>query len=326
MISSSCPIHMPTVSVVIPTFNRSHYLKMAIQSVLNQTYQDFQIIVVDDGSTDNTAEVLEQYQQDKRVNCLFRTHTDRCTARNAGIEIARGRYVAFLDSDDVWLPQKLEQQVVFLDRNPEIALVHGLVEMMDPSGGFLPEETSKLRKLYDQTQRRGEDYNGLSVRAVLFTSTLVVRKECLDQVGYFDPKAVLREDLDLCLRIAKSGRIGFLGWDPIVRYRYRGAGGHADPAVLHAYLHIFKKNMAFLEKEGLSKNDHTAYQHFLIYSADCYYLLSELEKFRKAALRAIRYSYKCIFNFRLMRHFFISFFPSRLFIFFHRVKPAFKNS
>lgn len=313
------------VSIIIPTYNAAPFLSEAINSVLSQTYTDFELIVVDDGSTDGTSEILNLYQHDNRVRCLFRTHTDRCTAKNIGIENARGQYVAFLDSDDVWLPHKLEQQVIFLDLNPDIALVHGLVEMMDPSSGFLPEETSKLRKLYDQTQRRGEDYNGLSVGAVLFTSALVVRKECLDQVGYFDPKAALREDLDLCLRIAKSGRIGFLGWDPIVRYQYRGLEGHYDPAVLHAYLQVFQKQITLLESTNQVLIHRKAYRNFLLQMADCYYALNELENTRAFSLRAIRFDPLCLLRFSTIRNILMSFVSIRILHFIRSVKSAFIN-
>ena len=316
----------PKVSVVIPTYNQARFVKDAVDSVLTQTYQDFELIVADDGSTDNTAEILKSYQQDSRVRCLFEIHTDRCTTKNIGIKSARGRYIAFLDSDDVWLPEKLEKQIAFLDQHPEIALVHGFVEMIDSTGRFLSPETSKLHKLYEKAQKRGEDYTGLSIGAVLFTSTLMVRKECLDQVGYFDPKTALREDLDLCLRITKNKNpIGFLGWDPIARYRYRGVEGHTDPGVLHAYLHIFQKNIALLKKENLLEKYKVAYRYFLLYSADCYYLLNEVDKFREVSLQAIRFDYKCLFNFQLMRHFLMSFFPSRLSVLFHEIKNQLKS-
>lgn len=315
----------PKVSIIIPTYNAAPFLSEAINSVLNQTYTDFELIVVDDGSTDGTSEILNLYQHGNRVRCLFRTHTDRCTAKNIGIENARGYYIAFLDADDVWLPHKLEQQVVFLDRNPDIALVHGLVEMMDPSSSFLPEETSKLRKLYDQAQRRGEDYNGLSVGAVLFTSTLVVRKECLDQVGYFDPRAALREDLDLCLRIAKNGRIGFLGWDPVARYRYRGLEGHNDPAVLHAYLHVFQKQIALLESMNQILFYKKAYRNFLLQMADCYYALNELESARGLSLQAVRFDPLCLLRFSTIRNILMSFVSIRLLHFIRGAKSAFIN-
>ena len=315
----------PKVSIIIPTYNTAQFLSEAIDSVLNQTYTDFELIVVDDGSTDNTVEILKRYQQNSYIHCRFETHADRGTAKNVGLEMARGRYIAFLDADDVWLPDKLEKQVAFLDEHPQIALVHGFIEMMDLSGRFLPEETSKLRRHYEQTQKRREDYTGLSIKTMLFTSTSMVRKECCDQVGCFDPQADSREDFDFYLRIAKNQyQIGFLGWNPVARYRYRGAQGHNDPAVLRAYLHVFQKHIGLLEKEGLLKNYHTAYQHFLIYSADCYYLLNELEKFRKITWRAIQFDFRCIFNFRLMRHFLISFFPSWLFVIFHWIKSIFK--
>ena len=109
---------MPKVSVIIPTYNRSKYVTKAIDSVLAQTYRDFEIIVVDDGSTDNTKEVLKPYTD--RIKYLYQENTGVSAARNAGIRAAGGQWIAFLDSDDEWLPEKLSIQMDYLSRHNEI--------------------------------------------------------------------------------------------------------------------------------------------------------------------------------------------------------------
>ena len=109
---------MPEVSVIIPTFNYGRFLEQAIQSVLGQTFQDFELIVVDDGSTDDTREVLARFESDRRVRCLFQANRGDAAARNTGILNAGGRYVAFLDSDDYWMPEKLERQLGIMRSDP----------------------------------------------------------------------------------------------------------------------------------------------------------------------------------------------------------------
>lgn len=101
---------IPTVSVVIPTYNRAHLVGRAIQSVLNQTYQDFEIIVVDDGSTDNTEEVVKSFNDPRIRYIRHDQNRGGSAARNTGIKMARGEYIAFQDSDDEWLPEKLESR------------------------------------------------------------------------------------------------------------------------------------------------------------------------------------------------------------------------
>ena len=112
------PEKNPTVSIIIPTYNRAHLIGRAIQSVLNQTYQNFEIIVVDDGSTDNTEEMIKEFQKhDKRIKYIrHEKNRGGAAARNTGIKVARGEYIAFQDSDDEWLPEKLEKQMDVFQR------------------------------------------------------------------------------------------------------------------------------------------------------------------------------------------------------------------
>src|SRR4030042_587586 len=120
---------MPKVSVIITTYNRVHFVCEAIDSVLNQTFKDFEIIVVDDGSTDNTKEALKRYS--KNIFYIYQSNKGRSQARNTGLKVAKGDYIAFLDDDDIWVPHKLEKQVAFMDSNPNIGLVHTITEVID---------------------------------------------------------------------------------------------------------------------------------------------------------------------------------------------------
>ncbi len=113
---------MPTVSVIIPTYNRRAYVQEAIDSVLAQTYTDYEIIVIDDGSTDGTGEALRERYGDKIIY-EWQENQGLSAARNRGIESSRGQYIALLDSDDLWMPEKLERQVACLSQHPEVAMV-----------------------------------------------------------------------------------------------------------------------------------------------------------------------------------------------------------
>ena len=117
----------PTVSIIIPTYNRAHLIDRSIQSVLNQTYQDFELIVVDDGSTDNTEDIIRQFQEkDKRIKYIKHDkNKGGSAARNTGIKNSRGEYIAFQDSDDEWFPEKLEKQIEIIEcTDPKVGIVY----------------------------------------------------------------------------------------------------------------------------------------------------------------------------------------------------------
>ena len=126
----------PTVSAIILTYNRANLIEKAIKSVLKQTYQDFEIIVVDDGSTDNTGEIIRGFK-DKRVKYIkkYKENKGSSVARNIGIKVARGKYIALLDSDDEWLPEKLDKQIKILqDGSPELGVVYSNSYYIDENG------------------------------------------------------------------------------------------------------------------------------------------------------------------------------------------------
>lgn len=206
--SRKMPSAPPLVSVVIPTFNRAKVVTRAIDSVLEQTYRNREVLVVDDGSTDDTADVLRSYRD--RIVYIQQKNTGPSAARNRGIRESKGEFIAFLDSDDLWLATKLERQVGLLtDAGPETpcCLCDSLIRM--PGG--------QERSSFDIALLRPREPEGLwlnpamvlATRFVLFSQAVLVRREFLLDCGGYDERLRLMEDHDLALRLALRGPWAF---------------------------------------------------------------------------------------------------------------------
>ncbi len=198
---------MPAVSVVIPTYNRRNWICATVESALAQTVTDLEVIVVDDGSSDGTADLLTSTFANRiRVERLPHNQ-GRSTARNVGWAIARGDLVAFLDSDDLWLPAKLQRQIPCFD-NPDVVLVHCRVGKTDHTGCRLDEESRNLEHEFDLARTRGYGYGGITETwCRMYTSAVVVRRELLRTTGGFDARLSNFEDWDLLWRIARLGKV-----------------------------------------------------------------------------------------------------------------------
>jgi glycosyltransferase involved in cell wall biosynthesis len=204
----------PRVSVVIPTYNRAGYLAEAIDSVVAQSHDSCEILVADDGSEDETPDVLARYGGD--IVFVKLEHSGLLGAvRNAGLRRARGELVAFLDSDDIWLPEKLERQISVLDRNPSVGLVCSNAVVIDQNGNqirdfYLRPEQGSSGKVLEQL---------LDVNFVIVSSA-VVRRELIDQAGGFREDVRLRgiEDYDLWLRVSAVSEVVYLP-EALLQYR-----------------------------------------------------------------------------------------------------------
>ncbi len=205
---------MSLVSVIIPTFNRAGWVTEAVASVLVQTYRDFELLVVDDGSTDATLEALAPFYRHIEV---LRTARRRgvAAARNLGIAAARGKWLAFLDSDDLWLPDKLARQMAFLEKHPEL-LVCQTDEIWVRNG---------VRVNAPVTHRKvgGDIFFPSLERCLVSPSAVVLHRRLLDEVGWFDETLPAAEDYDLWLRVTWRYPVGLLP-EPLVVKR----GGHPD--------------------------------------------------------------------------------------------------
>jgi glycosyltransferase involved in cell wall biosynthesis len=188
---------MPKISVVIPTYNAMIYLPQTVAGLLNQTFEDFEAIVINDGSSDETEQWVSKIK-DPRIKLISQNNKGLAGARNAGIAQASGEYIAFLDADDLWEPTKLEKQVHVLDKYPEVGLVYTWVAYIDEKG----ESTGKVVKY----QAEGDVWKNLLERNLVECgSVAMVRRSCFDTVGVFDwnlSSFNVNEDWDMWLRIA----------------------------------------------------------------------------------------------------------------------------
>jgi glycosyltransferase involved in cell wall biosynthesis len=197
------------VSVVIATYNMGRYLPQAVQSVLAQTYANVEIQIVDDGSTDDTAHVVRRWEADERVHVHRQPNGGQAQARNRGVALSRGRYVAFLDADDEWLPHKLSRQMpLFAD--PQVGVVYSDYERMDGEGRALTKSPTKMY--------RGRVSGALLIDNFVNFQTAVVRRECLERHGAFDESVRMGDDYDLFLRLSAYYEFDFVP-ETTVRYR-----------------------------------------------------------------------------------------------------------
>lgn len=185
------------VSVIIPTFNCDRYITQAIDSVLTQTYPDYEIIVIDDGSTDKTHQVLEPYLE--KIRYIYQDNQGVSVARNRGIESAQGELVAFLDSDDLFLPEKLAHQVAIFDEAPELGIVHSGWRRVNQDADTIKDEEPwhSIPKLDLETWLRWKPIGTMG--------TLMFRRHWLLEAGGFQAGLGHAEDVDLLLRLALRG-------------------------------------------------------------------------------------------------------------------------
>lgn len=200
---------MPTVSVIIPAYNCESYIAETITSVLRQTYQDFEIIVIDDGSSDQTANIAASFGPPVRL--IQQTNGRVCKARNHGIREAKGQYICLLDHDDFWFPDKLERQVREFEQHPDVGIVYGsfILWHANPGDGRFPSPESYDLSIYpDEVDAdfSGWIYHQFLLDCWMLTSTAMFRAEVFANCGTFDESLSYSEDWELWLRIAREYR------------------------------------------------------------------------------------------------------------------------
>jgi glycosyltransferase involved in cell wall biosynthesis len=201
-----------TVSVLMPVYNTERYVGQAVQSILDQTFQDFELVAVDDGSTDRSADVVGRYaEQDARIRFVCAAHRGLTATRNETLDRAKGRYVAVMDADDISLPDRLARQVEYLDTHPECVLVGCRVQLMDPAG-------RPLRVVNVETTHAEIEGANLSFDRFIANNGYMARRQAVCDVGRYRQEFPLAEDRDLYLRLAERGRLANI---PGVLYKYR---------------------------------------------------------------------------------------------------------
>jgi glycosyltransferase involved in cell wall biosynthesis len=201
------------VSVLMPAYNARRYLAEAIDSILAQTFRDFELVIVDDGSTDDTPEILKRYAaQEPRVRIVSRPNTGISGALNDGLETCRAPLVARMDADDVAEPQRLERQVAYMDAHADCVLLGSDVLLIDPAG--LPIGIDQNQPAHEEIERQLLRGRGGAV----YHPSAMMRRHAIDRVGRYRAAFNDSEDLDLFLRLAEIGRVANLP-EPLLRYR-----------------------------------------------------------------------------------------------------------
>ncbi|NJM90675.1 MAG: glycosyltransferase [Hydrococcus sp. RU_2_2] len=215
---------VPMISVVMPAYNASRYVGQAIESVLQQIFTDFELLIIDDGSTDGTLILTNQYAlRDRRIKVLSQTNQGVSATRNRGVQMAKGQFMAFLDADDLWLPDKLAAHIEHFQANPNLAVSFSRVEFISPDGERTGQvSTSRLVNL------KPEDF--LYENPTTTMSNLIVRSEVFAQIGGFAEDMSYSEDLEWLFRAICHKRQGHPPWqieglDRILMYYRASPGG-----------------------------------------------------------------------------------------------------
>ncbi len=278
---SECPATVTTISVIIPAYNYGRFLRDAIDSALAQTCPALEVIVVDDGSTDDTPQILNSYGH--RIVVIRQENLGTSSARNAGIAAARGEYVSFLDSDDIWRPRKLECDAARFALDPTLGMVHCGVETFDHAGRTLSVSLTGLEGWIAPDLLRLD-------RDVITApgSNLTVRKAVAEEVGGYDPGLLQAEDWDFCYRIACRYRAGFVP-EVLVRYRQHGGGNHLNiPRMEKDMLKALEKAFQSPDLAVQSLRKH-AYGRVHRILAGCYFESREPRLFLRHGYKSVRY-------------------------------------
>jgi glycosyltransferase involved in cell wall biosynthesis len=270
-----------TISVVIPTYNHAAYLREAIDSALAQTLPPLEVIVVDDGSTDDTAAVLRCYGD--RIRTIRQANAGVAAARNAGVAAVIGDYIAFLDSDDVWALDKLERQAARFKADPRLGLVHGGVELVDAAGVTRSVVLHGLNGWVAADMLRFDRIVIAGPGSNIMVPTRVAR-----EIGDFDSRLPPSEDWDFCYRVAVRYLIGYV---PAVVLRYR-----QHPAGLHLNIRRMENGMMLALDKAFASDDPAvqnlrkhAYGRLHRILAGCYFEQRQRRAFAAHVVSSLRY-------------------------------------
>jgi glycosyltransferase involved in cell wall biosynthesis len=269
-----------SVSVVIPTYNYGRFISQAIRSVLDQTSPPSEIIVVDDGSTDETKAVVDRF--DALVRYIHQSNAGVCDARNRGVAEATSELIAFLDADDTWEPTNLEKHLARFESDDEPGLVHsGLREFDDKTG-----ETIQLY-LDGSEDNVAESlllWDGPTI--VRPGGAITVSRQAFDYVGGFDTRMTVGEDWDFCFRVARSFKVGFVA-EPLVNYRNHGAGAHHNVENMERGMLLFYEKAFASDDHEILKLRRRAYGDFHKVMSGSYFHSRQLRKFLLHAAKSI---------------------------------------
>lgn len=227
------------VSIIIPVYNGEKYIADTIQSVIDQTYKNWELIIVDDGSTDNTADVVKQFN-DSRISYIKKNNTGVSDTRNLGATISKGEILCFLDADDIWLPENLEKKVEKLITEPKGVLVYSSMFLWDERNDY---------KTCKTTKKIVEDDWGKFRRLMVPTipSSAIIKRDYFFEAGMFDTNISTSADFDLTIRLRELGEFIYLE-EPLVLYR-------CHPSQMHNNIALYKHDMIYILKKYKSNTN-----------------------------------------------------------------------
>ncbi len=240
---------MPLVSVILPTYKRPDYFREALNSVINQTFSDYEIIVIDDGTPgDENKEICDAFPKVKYHKIT--NSGGPIIPRNTGLALAKGKYIAFLDDDDIWLPEKLSLQVDTLENNPDYGLVHGYCKVIDNEGNKTGEIVGRLR---DSRLKHGYVFDRMVGNFTVMLSSALIKKEIIEKTGPFDESIpAAGEDMEFFTRIAFYTQFFYLD-RPLLFYRVHEEGiSKNNYAYNYLPLVLFRTVKKLKQKEGIS--------------------------------------------------------------------------
>jgi glycosyltransferase involved in cell wall biosynthesis len=230
---------LSTVSVLMPVYNTEGYVAEAVESILNQTFTDFEFIIINDGSTDDSLKILQHYaQRDSRICLISRENKGISFTRNQLVEISKGKYLAWMDSDDISMPNRLELMVSWLDSNPDHIAIGCQTIVIDTEGSTLCNWNYPIH----HNEIDLKHISGIGSLAMFFASSMILRSAVVS-IGKFDEKLTTAEDLDLLLRLAEIGKIANMD---IALYKCRQHMG----SVTHTQVNILKRDYVNVVSRG----------------------------------------------------------------------------
>lgn len=273
------------VSVIVPVYNRAHLVAETIESILLQTYQPVEIILINDGSSDGSLAVLREYESryPKWIRVVDQPNQGQTVARNNGIKVAQGQFIAFLDSDDLWVKDKLERQIPRFE--PGVGLVYSGTEIIDEAGQTVRFEPA------DETMS-GYIYPQLLIKNRMTGGTVVVTADSLSRVGFFSTDFQAAENWDLWLRICKVYSTRVVS-DPLVKYRIHCNNMSGDgQLMLRAKLQIIEKHCDVHSKDGVvARYSRRAYADYHYREGLNYFSKAQYQSARKAFFKVLSFSF-----------------------------------
>lgn len=315
-------VSSPLVSVVIASYNRAQFVEDAIRSVQNQTFDDVEIIVVDDGSTDSTHNILNNFGES--ISVINQLNQGRSSARNTGVNNSKGDYIAFLDSDDTWLYNKLAKQLDLLRKQPKVGLVHTFSDVVDESGNVIRKYTDQRNKLYQQSMKSGYSYENLSESCIMFLSTVMVRRDCWESVGFMDINIPAFEDWDWYLRASRKFEISILP-EVLVHFRLHSSNTSQEEFFQGRVL-TCNKHLHWLDKHPDTDSISNIRRNFYIQLASAYYVHGDTNKSGLFMHKAMQIDIKVLLNPSNMRYLFAMYMPATILNIFRLLKRWMFNS